>query len=461
MKKSMIALIISSFLIFSYFENVEGNMLGFFGNVNEFPSDIETTPSATSESNFSNTVEFNLIYRNLPETGTTTRNFAFSTANPKFQKVFQPHFKRIKLINCRNLHKNLFSDQQKSAPKLSATELYSGPAALKLAQSGKKVVVLIFADSTNAGGIYLIKRGNPANTQEEQTILMAPEIYGYLKNKFGVNNIGGRGDGIYRAEQKRYCLNKDDYKSPEIINPAYGFILTNLLVTHDVENCSKMIKLPKDKVVEISYAFLSMPSFATDVSKDPTGAMLTNYSEENDGEKIYDRMNRAFSILLKDGNANGRDMLNNKIKRDIGKIAIFCPIEKLLDFSKRHLNKNLDTSEIIAQIIKLKLKKSDKVKNIFDEVQKNYERCVLNKFINLIRGAETAEADTLVLGKIGCGAFLNDENEIAFLLGQALTECKSIKHVYFAGLSKTDPFVEKVRTAMENHINSIRFRKIK
>ncbi|MBO7537546.1 MAG: hypothetical protein J6T29_04370, partial [Alphaproteobacteria bacterium] len=212
---------------------------------------------------------------------------------------------------------------------------------------------------------------------------------------------------------------------------------------------------------EISYAFLSMPSFATDVSKDPTGAMLTNYSEENDGEKIYDRMNRAFSILLKDGNANGRDMLNNKIKRDIGKIAIFCPIEKLLEFSKRHLNKNLDTSEIIAQIIKLKLKKSDKVKNIFDEVQKNYERCVLNKFINLIRGAETAEADTLVLGKIGCGAFLNDENEIAFLLGQALTECKSIKHVYFAGLSKTDPFVEKVRTAMENHINSIHFRKIK
>ena len=77
------------------------------GNVNEFPSDIETSLSSTLESNFINTVEFNLIYRNLPETGTTTRNFAFSTANPKFQKVFQPHFKRIKLINCRNLHNSL------------------------------------------------------------------------------------------------------------------------------------------------------------------------------------------------------------------------------------------------------------------------------------------------------------------------------------------------------------------
>ncbi|MBO4405384.1 MAG: hypothetical protein J5821_01500 [Alphaproteobacteria bacterium] len=55
-----------------------------------------------------------------------------------------------------------------------------------------------------------------------------------------------------------------------------------------------MIKLPKDKVAEISYAFLSMPSFAIDVSKDPTGAMLINQSREKDGEKIYEIMSQAL-----------------------------------------------------------------------------------------------------------------------------------------------------------------------
>ncbi|MBO4405385.1 MAG: hypothetical protein J5821_01505 [Alphaproteobacteria bacterium] len=86
---------------------------------------------------------------------------------------------------------------------------------------------------------------------------------------------------------------------------------------------------------------------------------------------------------------------------------------------------------------------------IFAEAQKNYEKCVLEKFTNLVRGAEEAKADTLVPGKIGCGAFLNDENEIASLMGRALSECQSIEHVCFVGLSKTDPFVEKVQVAME------------
>ncbi|MCR4623202.1 MAG: hypothetical protein K5780_00865 [Alphaproteobacteria bacterium] len=458
MKKiSITALIMFCFLCY---ENAVGSMFGFFGNASELPSDSEAPQYPITETNFMKTAEFDSIYKKLPETETITRNFADFTASPEAQKIFQPHFKRIKLINCHNLHKNKISDMPKGIPQLSATELYSGAAALNLAQSGKKVVVLIFADSTNVGGIYITKKGNPAGTQEEQTVLMAPEIYGYLENNCCVHDIGDNGDGIYSAKQKRYCLNKNDYENSNAINPAYGFILTNLLVTHNIVDYSKMIKLPKEKVAEISYAFLSMPSFATDVSRDPTGAMLINCNDEKDGEKIYDNINRAFSILILNKNV-GRSVFNNEIMRDIGKIAIFCSTKTLQDFAKKYFEKKLDISETIAEIIKLKLKRSEKISNIFDETQKNYEKCVLDKFTNLIRGAEAAEADILVLGKIGCGAFLNDENEIAVLLGRALTECQSIKHVCFAGLKKTDPFVEKVRTAMENHIKSIRFRKIK
>ncbi len=66
----------------------------------------------------------------------------------------------------------------------------------------------------------LTKRGNPAGTQEGQTILMAPEIYGYLGNKFGIHDIGGNGGRIYCAKQKRYCLNKDAYENPQFVNPC-------------------------------------------------------------------------------------------------------------------------------------------------------------------------------------------------------------------------------------------------
>jgi len=446
MKKRMI--IVSFVLGFLYSENAASCAFGFPSNEKKFSENSGTTQTRIDESNFVQSANFDAIYRNLPETGTTTRDFAFFTANPKSQKVFQPHLERIKLINCRNLQK--IFDQQKSIPQLSATEHYSGPAALELAQSGKKVAVLIFADSTNVGGIYLTKEGNPAGTQEEQTVLMAPEIYGFLGNNFGVNDIAGNGDGRYSAQQKRYSLNKDDYENLEVINPAYGFILTNLLITHDVERCSKMIKLPKDKVVEISYAFLSMPSFATDVSWDPIGAMLINQSGEKDGESIYRRMKNALSILRKDKDV-GRNISDRAVTIDIGKIAIFYSTEKLQNFSKKYLKKDLDPSNIIAEIVKLKLQKSEKVLSIFEEAQRNYEKCVLNKFTNLIRGAETAGADTLVLGKIGCGAFLNDENEIARLMGKALSECRSVKYVYFAGLNKTDPFVEKVKAAIEKN----------
>lgn len=438
---------ISAMLSFLYLENALCTAFGFFGDIKELSENSETNQLSKNKLNFLESPEFDLIYKNLPKTGTTTRNFAYFTANPDFQKTFNPHFKRIQLINCRNLRKP--SNQTTCIPELSGLESYSGPAALKLAQSGKKVVVLIFADSTNVGGIYLTTRGNPANTQEEQTVLMAPELYGYLGNNFGVHDIGKNGDGIYSAKQKRYCLNKDDYDNPEIINPAYGFILTNLLMTHDIANSSEMIKLSKDKVVEVSYAFLSMPSFATDVSKDPVGAMLINQGGEKDGDKIYDTMRQALSILLRYKNA-GRYVFNTEIMQDIGKIAIFYPANKLQKFAKQHFKKDLDLSEIIAEIIKMKQSHSEQVSDIFKEAQHNYEKCILNKFINLIRGSEIAGADTLILGKIGCGAFLNDENEMAELLGRALTECRSIKHVYFAGLSKTDTFVEKVRAAMKN-----------
>lgn len=437
-------LIVLGFLSFLHFEDAKGSMFGFFGDARELPADFETIQIQADKPNFLKASDFDSIYKNLPKSVTTARDFAYLTADSEFQKVFRSHFKKIKLINCHDLYKNEHSDQPNNVPELYATELYSGPAALKLAQSGKKVAILIFADSTNVGGIYLTKRGNPACTQEEQTVLMAPEIYGYLGNNFGVHDIGGDGDEIYSAKQKRYCLSKDGYKNSEIINPAYGFILTNLLVTHDVERCSKMIKLPKDKVVEVSYAFLSMPSFAIDISRDPTGAMLMNQSGEKDGEKIYDRMRQTFDILRGDN-----DVCSPQMMRDTGKIAIFYPTEKLRDFSKQYLGENLSISEIIAKIIEIKSEQPEKkVMSIFEEAQKNYEKCVFDKFINLIRGAETAGSDTLVLGKIGCGAFLNDENEIAVLLGKALSACRSIKYVYFAGISKTDPFIEKVRSAM-------------
>ena len=444
MKKIAIMFAASGFLFFGC---AWSGIFGFFDD--ESVINDEAIQSLKIETNFLNTPEFDSIYKNLPETGTSTRDFAFFTANPESQKVLRSHFERIRLINCRDLYENQPSDQLMRVPELSATELHSAPAALNLAQSGKKVAVLIFADSTNVGGIYLTKGGNPAGTQEEQTVLMAPEIYGYLGNNFGVHDIGGDGDGIYSAKQKRYCLNKDDYENLEVINPACGFILTNLLVTHDVEKCSTMIKLPKDKVAEISYAFLSMPSFAIDVSKDPTGAMLINQSEEKDGEKIYDVMWKALDILRGDKGICGPQMM-----RDVGKIAIFYPEEKLLKFAEQYLGKDVSTSEVIAKIIKIKSEYPEKVKSIFDKAQKNYEKCVFDKFVNLIRGAEIAGADTLVLGKIGCGAFLNDENEIAEIMGKALAECRTIKYVQFAGLNKTDPFVEKVKASMENRNNA-------
>lgn len=442
MKKIAIMFIVMNFLSFGY---AEGDMFGFFDDAKESSIDSEAIQSLKIESNFMKTAEFDSIYENLPEIGISTRDFAFFTANPESHKIFQSHFGKIRLINCRDLSEDQSLDQQKITPELLTTELFSGPAALKLAQSGKKVVVLIFADSTNIGGIYLTKGGNPAGTQEEQTVLMAPEIYGYLGNNFGVHDIGGDGDGIYSANQKRYCLDKDGYeKNPEFINPAYGFILKNLLVTHDVKNCSKVIKLQKDKVAEISYAFLSMPSFATDISRDPIGAMLINRSGEENGEKIYDEMRQTLYILRGD-----EDICSPEMIRDIGKIAIFYPKEKLRYFSQQ---KNLDSDKILAEIIKMRQDGSEEVADIFNEAQQNYEECVLRKFTNLVRGAETAGADTLVLGKIGCGAFLNDENEIAELMGKALPENRSIKQVYFAGLKKTDPFVRKVKTAMMKSI---------
>ncbi len=445
MKKSL--LVILGLLSFLHFEDIKSGIFESSGNVEELSENSKTIRTQIDKSNFIKTADFDSIYKNLPETGTTTRDFAYLTADPEFQKVFRSHFEKIKLINCRNFHEQKHSDQTKCVPELFTTEFFSGPVALKLAQSGKKVTVLIFADSTNVGGIYLTKRGNPAGTQEEQTVLMTPEIYGYLGNNFGIHDIGGNGDGIYSAKQKRYCMNKNDYENPKTINPAYGFILTNLLMTHDIEHSSKMIKLPKDEVVEVSYAFLSMPSFATDVSKDPTGTMLINQYGEQNGEEIYDRMKQALYILQRDKGIYGPEVI-----RDVGKIAIFYPAEKLKKFSQQYLSKNISTGEAIADIVEMKSEqpeKLEKVTIIFEEAQRNYEKCVSDKFIKLIRGAEIAGSDTLVLGKIGCGAFLNNENEVASLLGRALSECKSIKYVYFAGLNKTDPFIEKVRNAIK------------
>ena len=86
-----------------------------------------------------------------------------------------------------------------------------------------------------------------------------------------------------------------------------------------------MIKLPKDEVVEVSYAFLSMPSFAIDVSRDPTGAMLISQSGEKDGEKIYDRMRQTLDILRGD-----TGICSPQMARDVGKIAIFYPTKSFV-----------------------------------------------------------------------------------------------------------------------------------
>jgi len=416
------------------------------------------------------TSEFEEIYNKLPKTGVTTCEFAEFTADSESQKIFKNHFERIKLINCRQLNNNTNSGSaSKCEPVVSSIELFSGPAALKLANDGKKVAVLIFADSTNVGGIYMTG-GNPAGTQEEQTVLMAPEIYGYLGNNYGIKDIGGKGAGIYSAKQKRYCTNKDDYENPEFINPAYGFILANLLMTHKVEYRSSMIKLPKENVVEVSYAFLSMPSFATDISYDPVGAALIGQSEEKDGNKIYDNMRRAIYGLREDTELDRNDY--SLMRRDIGKISLFYSVNKLKDFSNKYLkdvNSN-SIGDIIYNVIKAnymikneiteaKLKEKLRIEdfssfkndtiNIVNEARKNYEDCLMKKFSNLIRGAEESNSDTLVLGKIGCGAFMNKEEDVAKCMGKALLECKSIKHIYFAGTQKDDPFINNVKSYMK------------
>ncbi|OUM67479.1 hypothetical protein PIROE2DRAFT_58775 [Piromyces sp. E2] len=435
------------------------------------------------ESNFLKTSEFDTIYNELPETGISTGKFAACTADPNFQKIFYPHFKRINLINCHYLEeeeeeekgkgkgkgkeKNNISNRSTCVPELFSTEDFSGPAALKLAQSGKKVAVLIFADSTNVGGIYMTGY-SPAGTQEEQTVLMAPEIYGYLGEKYGVHDIGGDGDGCYKANQKRYCLNKDEYEKPEVINPAYGYILTNLLMTHNVQGRSSMEKLLKDKVVEVSYAFLSMPSFASGVSRDPIGAVLIGQREEKDGEKIYQDIDDAYSSLY-----NSLSLYSDGIKQKIGKIGIFCSEKRLQDFSEKYMGKKDcgGIADIICTIVRvnamLEVDKNAKkklvkelnldsftsfekeVKGILKEAQDHYEECILRKFTHLIKGTEKAGADTLVLGKIGCGAFLNDENEISKFMGKAIAKSKYIKQIYFAGMSEGDPFLKKVKKAME------------
>lgn len=66
-------------------------------------------------------------------------------------------------------------------PSVESSSKFSGPLALELAQQGKDVAVHIFADATNVGGMYsLSKNTDPARTQEEMTVLMAPEIYSRL-----------------------------------------------------------------------------------------------------------------------------------------------------------------------------------------------------------------------------------------------------------------------------------------
>lgn len=414
--------------------------------------------------------DFKSIYKKLPKTGISSAEFAKFIADDKTQNIFKPHFERIRLINCHNLPDTEVPAANPSKPEISAINLFSGPAALYLAQEGKKVAVLIFADSTNVGGIF-ITGGSPAGTQEEQTVLMAPEIYSYLGNNYGVHDIGGKGDGIYGAKQKRYCLDKESYEKPDIINPAYGYILTNLLMTHDNQSFFGMIKLPIDKVVEVSYAFLSMPSFSTDVSRDPIGAALIGQSGEKDGEIIYDNIRGAFSASYRYKEIV--DYLYDRGNRIIiGKIAIFYSYKKLNEFAEKYLGGSRSISDIIAEVVKAKiyfehndlseeeLKNQlgindmsafrEDVENIVKEAQKNYEECVLTKFTNLVRGSEAAGADTLILGRIGCGAFMNDENEISALMGKALAKCKSIKHIYFAGLREGDAFIEKVKRAMYN-----------
>jgi len=427
-------------------------------------------------SNFLKTPEFDNIYNSLPETGTSTKEFADFTADPELQKIFHSHFERIKIINCHHFEENEEENSKKETclPELFEFEKFSGPAALELAQSGKKVAVLIFADSTNVGGIYMTGY-SPSGTQEEQTVLMAPEIYGYLGNNFGVHDIGGNGDGIYKANQKRYSLNKDDYEKPDVINPAYGYILTNLLMTHEVQHISSMKKLPKEGVVEVSYAFLSMPSFATDVSRDPIGAMLIGKREEKDGEKIYNDIRSACSILCSDKDIQ-KYYYTKEVNLKTGKVGIFCSEKKLQDFAEQYIKKdgNCSISDIIVVIIKAniilesekekeaieKLQKELNIENfesfekdvtdILKEAQKSYEECIIEKFTNLIKGTEKAEADTLILGKIGCGAFLNNENEISKLMGKAIAKSKYIKYIYFAGVRKDDPFITKVKEAMNN-----------
>jgi len=332
-------------------------------------------------SDFLKTSEFDNIYNNLPETGTSTGDFAYYTANPEFQKLFHSHFQRISIINCHHfkeeekeekeeeeeeeeekekkekVKKNSEKKNQKKKtflPELFAYEKFSGPVALELAQSGKKVAVLIFADSTNVGGIYMTGY-SPAGTQEEHNVLMAPEIYGFLGNRFGVHDIGGNGDGIYNANQKRYSLNKEDYENPEVINPAYGYILTNLLMTHEVQQRMSMKKLPKESVVEVSYAFLSMPSFATGVSGDPIGAMLIGQREEKDGDKIYEDIKRAHSLLQSDHDESIKNhCFSDETTLKAGKLAIFCSEKKLQDFAEQYMGKNgsRGIGDIIAVIIK-------------------------------------------------------------------------------------------------------------
>jgi len=414
--------------------------------------------------------DFNTLYKKLPKTGTDEAEFANFIIDDKTPKIFKSHFERISLINCHNLPDTEEPSSSPSLPNISATPLFSGPAALKLAQEGKKVAVLIFADSTNVGGI-LITGGRPAGTQEEQTVLMAPEIYSYLGNNYGVHDIGGNGDGIYGAKQKRYCLEKESYEKPDIINPAYGYILTNLLMTHDINVYSDMVKLPKDKVVEVSYIFLSMPSFSTGVSRDPVGAVLIGQSGEKDGEIIYQNMEEALSSLYRYKEIVDY-LYSKKWNITLKKIAIFYSYKKLQEFAEKYLGGGRSISNIIAEVIKASiyfekgdlseeaLKKQlniddmngfrEDVESIIKESQKNYESCILTKFTNLVKGSEAAGADTLILGRVGCGAFMNDENEISAMMGKALATCKTIKHIYFAGLREGDPFVEKVKKSMFN-----------
>lgn len=408
--------------------------------------------------------EFDAIYDKLPNTGTSSAVFAAFTADPESQKIFEPHFQKIELINCRDMDKAPSKSNSKNKLNISGNPSYSGPLALNLAQKGHKVAVLIFADSTNVGGIYMTG-GCPAGTQEEQTVLMAPEVYGFLGNRFGVHDIGGNGDGIYKENQKRYCINKDEYEDPTIINPAYGFILTNLLMTHNANGGYSMVKLPKEKVVEVSYAFLSMPSFATGVSSDPVGAALIGQSELKNGEVIYQNMSEATSALT----GHYDDKYWNEKRLDIGKVSLFYSVNELQNYSNNYLTEGRSIGKTIFKVVdsyyklehskeKDKLKKELNIKDfstfkkdtirIVEEARKNYEKCLTQKFTNLIRGVEKSGADTLILGKIGCGAFMNNENEVAYFMGKSLSECENIKNIYIPGVRENDPFINNVKNAI-------------